>query len=167
MPHKAIPELSQDARVITARLLDRLKNAGDVVPYTELSALIGADVQTRRRSALTRARRILARDHGIIVATVARHGVKRLAPSDVPMLGEQARRSIHRRARRAAELIVRGTNGHDLGEEGTKFRNSELASLGLIAESSSPKTTSLIQKATGLTERGLADTIALFAGGKK
>lgn len=159
---KAIPELSQDARVIVARLLDRLKAPGDQVPYSELSELIGASVQTQRRNALSRARRILTRDHGIVTATIAKVGVKRLAPHEVPMLGEQARASIHRRARRTAEIILMGTNGHALDDVSTKRRNVELASLGLIAESSSSRMRGRIESATGLTEKSLADTIALF-----
>jgi hypothetical protein len=99
---KSIPELSVDTRLIEQRLM--AAKTDEIVPYTELSGIIGRDVQSTARHVLNSAiNRGLA--NGAVFATVFNVGIKRLADVEIVATGDSAAVKMRRLARRAVRKL--------------------------------------------------------------
>lgn len=127
---KSIPELSVDAQI----LIERLKKAskGELIPYSELSKLIGGDVTAKERSILTRARHRVLKDDRIVFACVTGQGVKRLEDVDHIGIGQQATSKVRRLSRRAAEKMM-CANYDSLDNEQRVEYNTQLSVLGALS----------------------------------
>ena len=125
-----IPLLSVD----TKRIYDRLSKAevGEVVPYEELTELIGRNVCAEARYCVDSARRMLRNQDGIIVKPVHGVGVKRLTDLEKALLGPAALHSIRGKARRAMREITCVDDFSALPPDAQVKHNASLSVLGAI-----------------------------------
>jgi hypothetical protein len=91
---------SGEASIDVKALVDRMKSMapGDVVPYRELTQLIGRDV-TVFRYLTDSARRILMRDHNMVYRSVINTGFKRLDDAEtINVVSDDRRNKIRRQS---------------------------------------------------------------------
>lgn len=103
MKTRAIAELHVDTQVLERRLAELAID--EVVSYTDLSQLIGRDVQNGARHILNSARNRLLTIHGRVMGCVVNEGIKRLTDVGIVGTGEQAMKHIHRTTRRAGRKL--------------------------------------------------------------
>lgn len=103
-PVKSLGQISRD----TQTLMDRLKTAavGEVVPYTELTALIKRDVQYSARSNMDTARRRLIEDEKMLFDCVMDTGLKRVDQAEVVDVGGRCVHQIGRIAKRSSKKLA-------------------------------------------------------------
>ena len=163
---KPIIEISQDTRVLAARLSK--VEPEQTVKYESLSVLIGRDVRGRSRYVLSSARRMVEREHGIVFGAVMGVGLKRLLPEQIPAVGESAIKSISRKAGRASRTMLRGTEGKTLDNESKIKLHATLAGLGVIRQFSKKKAIEKIESAVKSNETAqlsIGRTLELFKNG--
>jgi hypothetical protein len=116
---KSIPELSVDARI----LYDRLRKAttGEVIEYSELSALIGRDVRAVRYLLAT-AIKMAEREDAITFGAVHGIGIKRLDNAGILAVSESNIEAIGRKARRTDRKL--GNCDYDSLAEVDKVRHN-------------------------------------------
>jgi predicted nucleotidyltransferase len=100
---RTIPGLNIDTQTVQERLANA--SAGEVVQYSELSALIGRDVQNGARGCLSSAMRRLLAD-GLVYASVRGEGVKRLSDEEIVGEGPAVIARVRRAASRAAKKLA-------------------------------------------------------------
>jgi hypothetical protein len=106
LPHTQ-PETSLDARVLAERL--STADPEDVITYDELAALIGKDVQHKRRDLLDTARNLVLREHHKTFGTVTNVGIKCLSSTAIVSLGEQARSRLRRASGKTLKRLACAT----------------------------------------------------------
>ena len=128
-PRKHIGNMSADAR----SLIDRLSKleVDQVVTYEELSKVVGKPVNGSS-TALQRAKRRLLMDEGMVLETVAKHGVKRLNDVDTVMTSEQTRNRIRGTARRGLQKISAVRDFNSLPNDMKVTWNAAAAWMGLV-----------------------------------
>lgn len=129
-----------DLRIETRILANRLKEAkvGDVVPYAELSKLIGSDVQNKSRHLLASAKRVAERDEKCLFSIVRKSGVKRLAPGEQPGEIDLQRVKIRKSAKRALRRS-KHVNWSELNESERSQLNATRTLLYFTAQSTADK----------------------------
>ena len=127
-----IPQFSVDGQRLAGRL--RLLPIDGVLPYSELSALIGRNVQKEGRSALTSARRQLQREAAMIFEPVKNVGLKRLTDSAIVATSQHSLRHINRSARRGAQRLSCVSNFSALSKEEMVRHNTSMSLLGVFYE---------------------------------
>lgn len=152
----------------TQQLADRLKKAAaaesyDVIPYSELSQIIAADVQREGRSYLISARRIVERDTGRLFGVVLDRGVKLLEINEQAALGTdyvmRTKRLTRRAVTRLAHAQTEKMSADQLREHHTNA--SILGAMGLFMR---PKSIAKIEDAVDKCSAKLAigETLKLF-----
>jgi hypothetical protein len=102
---RSIPEMSIDARLLTARL--KQLRLDEIVTYMELSAIVGRDVRKDpTRGHLDTARKVVEREDGFVIAAVYGIGLKRLLPPAVIEQQKAVITSVNRKARRAMKKLA-------------------------------------------------------------
>lgn len=131
------------------------------LPYVEASALIGQDVQTKRRYLLDRARDMVEQEDGARFGVVTGVGVKRLETADVLGLGAGYRRHIRRTARRASKRLS-NLRVNDLTEAQRKRLDAERAGFGALSLIATERSTKTIEAKTNESVLPVGKTLALF-----
>lgn len=107
----------------TTRLIEVLSEmkTGETVPYADLAKRCDmSEVAVKRR--LQAARPIVLRDHHVIVITVRKVGVQRLAQDLVTIPVEKQRNKIRSSARRSKQLIADGVTDWDKLDSNTRTK---------------------------------------------
>jgi hypothetical protein len=140
--HRAIPEISIDARTLQKRLHDAHVN-GDhgVITYKELSQLIGREVQAEARSVLMTARRreeapIPRGGCEVVFGAVLRVGLRWLDDKGLVGTGRMALEHVHRTARRGARRLTFVTNFDGLPSDLKLQHNLHASVLAVLANRS-------------------------------
>jgi hypothetical protein len=152
----------------TQLLADRLKKAAiedsyEVIPYAELSAIIGADSQREGRAHLVSARRIVERDAGRLFGVVINEGIKLLTVEEQTAIGpdvvQKVKRATHRGIRRVAKAQTDKMTPEQLHEH-----NTSASVLGALHLFTRPKSISRIESAVSQQSKTLAigETVKLF-----
>jgi hypothetical protein len=161
---KAIPELSPDTRLLYQRL--RELKPEEVIPYKDLSGLIGRNVQERARSTLNAARKKALRDDHVVTEAVINVGIKRLADVRiVETTGDAVRRRIRRASSRGV-LKLTSVNFDALSPQHRIKHNAELSQLGALREFSKDSQTKRIEKIISGNDSAplaIAQTLATFS----
>lgn len=150
---KAIPELSVDTQLLERRML--AANVGDVIPYDELSAVIGRDVQTDARGNLTSARNRVLRSSQMVFEPVTNVGLKRLDDHGIVSLGSSYAGRIRNLARRGRRKLAAVLNFDALPNTLKVEHNTRYAQLSAIGHFASEKSTKKIEGAVTDTAASL------------
>ena len=137
----------------------------DVVPYQDLSALIGYDVQANGEGYgyLKSAREIVERETGRLIGVVAREGIKLLTPEEqvaiCPDTMQRLKRANAKGIRRIGRVQV-----DKLTEDQRLEYHTTASVLGAIHLFTKPKSVSKIEAAVSAASDKLAigDTLKLF-----
>jgi hypothetical protein len=155
----------------TNQLAERLKKqvaaeCYDIIPYEELSNLIGRDVQKDPAAYgyLRTARAICERDTNRLVDAVAGEGIKVLTPHEQAALGAEGIARLKRFTNRRLDRMARVQ--YDKLEPTEKVQHNLAASVfGAVQlfsrQKSIEKLTSAVQKATD--KLAIGDTLKLFS----
>lgn len=162
MEKKHIRETSIDAKLLYQRL--RKAEIGEFIPYSELSEIIGQDVQKKGRGFLTTARRMCEREDKKTFGVVINEGLKLLDNGEIIGTAEFSVRHIKRTSRRS---IKRLSCIEDLStlENGEKIRFNTFASiLGVMATMGQERSIRKIQNKVQETQERLpyAKTLEAF-----
>lgn len=107
-PKPAIGQMSVDATIIAKRLAKA--EFGEFIPYAELTALIGRNVQSSQtggaRHILDTARETVLRENQIGFATVEGEGIRRMTDEELAESSEKPLRHIQRTAKKAARVVL-------------------------------------------------------------
>ncbi len=152
----------------TQQLVARLKKQVDtedygIVPYSELSALIGFNVQREGYSYLKSAREIVERDTGRLVGVVAGEGVKLLQPEEQVAIGpdtiDRMRRYTTRGIKRVARVQV-----EKLSEDQKREYHTTSSVLGALHLFTKPRSVAKIGEAvkTASDKLAIGETLKLF-----
>ena len=141
---KPIPGPSIDRRI----LIERMEKAsvGDLLPYSELSALLGRDVREKARGSLYSAVRYLRRQNGMVFAAVSNVGMKRLDDTEKISVAESAMRRIRKTAGRAVEALSCVDDFAGLSEDLRVRHQTLMAGAGAVATITSKKKLDQLQK---------------------
>lgn len=123
-----------DVEIETAAIVELLKAAsiGSLVTYAAMSEAARREIHGGSWP-LKRARRITAKEHGVVFSVEIGEGYKRLATDQLHAEGSRARDAIRRRARTARRLIEDGlSRANDLSPANTRQAYSEISVLGLM-----------------------------------
>lgn len=134
---KTIPEMSIDTRVCVNRLKEA--KSGEVIPYKELSELIGRDVQNSAYSVLFSARRIVERDYRIVFHPIRSIGLKRLDDTGIVSVGESTLSKIRKVTKRGIKQIACVQDFNNLSQEQKIKHNTYLSMLGVMHHASQGK----------------------------
>jgi len=158
---KTIQEMGADAKLLIARL-DKIE-AGEIVPYAELSEVIGRDIR-KHRGALYTAMNSLRRDGQKVFGTMRGEGLKRLDDSGILQSAEGTIPSIHRTIRRGMKTLACSNYDHLDNEE--KIRHNATAShCGALLLATKPAATKRLMAAVAEKHEELptARTLELFS----
>jgi hypothetical protein len=160
---RTIPGLSIDTKMIQ----DRLSRCatGEIVRYSELSELIGRDIQNGARNLLHSAMRRLLAD-GKAFATVRCEGVKRLSDAEVVGEGPAALSRLRRAASRASRKLAAVQDFNALPREAQTTHNMTLSVLGVLAHMTKPSTVRQLEARIDQAQAALPLAKTLEALGK-
>lgn len=156
-------EINVDARVILARL--KAAKVGDVITYSELSELVGRDVQKGSRHILEAARRWAKKDR-VIFGVITGQGLKRLDDAGKVRVGSGMMDKIRRTSRRAAQTLAAVENFDALPNEMKIQHNMSLSVFGIIQQATSRKVQDRIAEKVEGVEGGvlaMKKSLELFA----
>jgi len=139
---RTIPGLSIDTKTITDRLAKA--SVGEVVPYSELTLLIGRDVQHEARPTLSSALRRLGNE-GIVFGCVRGLGVKRLTDAEIVGVGPATLSKIRRAARRAQTKLAAVADFDALPRAAQTTHNMSLSVLGVLSHLTKGSTVRLLE----------------------
>jgi len=144
---KSIPEQSMETRM----LLDRLAKAsvGEVIKYTELSELIGQDVQARSRGHLASAIKSLLNDRQMVFGVIRTVGVKRLSDGEIVAVGDEILPRIRRMAKRATRKLLAVADFNSLTNDQKIRHNAVVSSLATVSFFSKEARVKEIEKQVG------------------
>lgn len=145
-------EISVDARVLLARL--KSAQVGEIVPYSELSRLVGRDVQKDGRHILVSARK-WARHDRILFGAVTGRGLQRLDDTGKVRAGSGMMDKIRRTSRRAAQVLAAVEDFNALPNEMKIQHNMSLSIFGIIQQATSSKTQCKISEHVQGVENGV------------
>jgi hypothetical protein len=123
---KTIQALSLDSKMVYERL--KACNVGDLVPYKEISTLIGRDSQGVGRGAIQTARRKLLREDYMVFGVVWKEGLKRLSDLEIVATGEDTVRKIRRASSKGFRTIT-AVRDFDVLPNDAKVRHNTYASV--------------------------------------
>jgi hypothetical protein len=121
---------------LTERVLARFRRMapGDIVPWEELSRLIGLNAQEEGRHYITSACNIILNREQIVIEGVVGLGMKRLTEQEMAALAPREIRRINRRARKAKRKMVCLKSYASLTPEQQLAYMTGLARLGYLEE---------------------------------
>lgn len=148
-------------------LLERLRSAktGDVIPYSELSELIGADVQRNSRHILASARN-RAKSERIYFGAVTRVGLQRLDDSAKVRTGAGLLKRVRRVTRSAAATLASVENFAALSNEDKITHNTTMSVCGVLLQATSEKVKEKISEHVAPIEGGhlaMRKSLEMFA----
>lgn len=156
-----IHALSPETGLIVQRFLANPASS-QTVTYAELSALIGRDVLASR-GFLHTAKRILFRDHGILVETVRKVGVR--IASNVEVMNAGIRDvGASRRALRRASRKFDGVDFATLGEEDQKTFTGYVATVNALQLLAKPGSVRKVAEASAGSPLPSAKVLDMFKG---
>lgn len=163
---KAIPEMSVDTTLLYQRIKTLARD--EVVPYAELSKIIGREVTDKARANLQSARRRALKEDSIVTEAVFGVGIKRMTDvSIVEHTGDQVRRKI-RRASKIAVKKLTCVEFDSLTNPQKIKHNAEVSQLSTVYAFSDNSTHKKITKKVEETNKteplAIAATIAAFGG---
>lgn len=155
-------ERSIETQQLYKRLLTM--NDGDVVPYDELNAIIGDDVQNGARAKLATARQAAYHETKRVYAIVPKIGVKRLTADECSGALSSTVQQTHRRARKAFRQSA-DMPFEEMSGEAQQAVTLSRTLLHFVAESTSPKKQKALTDGLGDEPEGLGfvKTLQLFA----
>ena len=135
MEKKVIQALSLDSKMI----YDRLKKTdiGDVIPYAELSTLIGRSAQNGGRGSIQTARRKSLREDYMVFGVLRNVGLKRLSDIEIVATGEDTVRKIRRTSAKGFRVITAVREFDKLPNEKKVLHNAYASALGAISMATS------------------------------
>ena len=152
----------------TQQLVDRLKAVVaaenyDLIPYAELSSLIGYDVQRDGYSYLKSAREIVERETGRLVGIVLGEGVKLLTPEEQVAIGPDSLQRLKRATSKSIRRIGR-VQVDRLTDDQRLDYHTTASVLGAVHLFTKPKSVAKIEDAVSKAADKLAigDTLRLF-----
>jgi hypothetical protein len=153
----------------TTAIVERLRKAtpeAPFVPYTELSALIGKDVQTDGRHNLEAAKNIVLRENGINFGTVWNEGAKLLDDRERVSTGEGIKDRIRRIARKGYRSVTSVQNFDALPMEAKVKHHAYVTIFKITDASTRPKKVLQIEGEVKEVMRALSmkETLKLFEG---
>lgn len=98
-----IKQASIDAKLIVIRL--QKASIGEIILYSELSSLIGKNVQKEARFAMETARRIVLRENDFVFDAVRGVGLKRLSPEETIDVAGSFVSTVRKSANRAKSKL--------------------------------------------------------------
>jgi len=155
---KSIPEMAVETRLLYQRLAKM--QIGDTMSYAALNELIGRDVRQEGRGNLRTATHACLND-GIVIATVRREGVKRLADVEFVGVGEKALDSTRRKARHAIRTMMTADLNSIPSDKRTRHAAVQSA-LGVVSMFSKEQTVAKIESKSDGAELPLAKTLEMF-----
>ena len=154
----------------TSATVERLRKAtpdASFIPYSELTALIGRDVQTDGRHNLEAARNIALREHGMNFGVVWNEGVKLMDDTERVSTGEGTKNRIRRLARKGVRNVTSVRNFDALPTD-VKVKHHAYVTIFRITDASTrPKKILQIEGEVKEVMRALSmkETLKLFNGG--
>ncbi len=143
---KAIKQISIEAQILIKELSQL--NPDDFISYTDLSALIGRDVQAEGRSALTTARRVVLREHGLVFSPIINKGLHCMTEEEIAQSGIYGITKIKRIANREKKKLHLGIKNFDSLSNESKIKHNAAASIfGVFQIMASSKSTKKIETA--------------------
>jgi len=128
---KSIKEINIESRLLFNRLRDA--QTGDVITYSELSEIIGIDVQNGGRGYLNTARKMCEREKDKAFGTIVNHGLKCLNDSEVVETAVYAVGHIKRTSRKYIRKL-RCVNNFDMLTNDDKIKfNTYASTLGVLS----------------------------------
>lgn len=135
-PRPHVGQLSVDSIMLSKRLATA--QFGDVINYSELSKLIGRDVQNDARGCLVTAMKIVRRDNQIVFGTVRNVGIRRLNDDEIVDTPKAAFRRIRNISTKAGRVLACADTSK-LPPEKQRAASAALSVAGAIALFSSAK----------------------------
>lgn len=157
---RAIPELSIDARMLYERIT-KLR-IGEQISYSELSEIIGRDIQSSY-SILTTARNKAEREDQMVFAPVRNIGIKRLNDIGIISAGSGYIGKIRRMARRGSRKITCVKDFSSLPKDEQLKHNVSLSVLGAMEQFGSSATIKRLSGKVASTQGILPSAIAARA----
>jgi hypothetical protein len=158
-------EISSDTRILY-NVLEKglIKEGRDIVSYKELSAAIGRDVQGEARGILGTARKLIKRQHKILLEAVTNEGIKKTEDYEGAL--DKSRNHIRRTARHTIIDVGQALNGQPINPT-IAAKISTMNAMMLFAGPKIPQ--KLIDKIEQekLKELSTVETLRLFLPEKK
>ena len=151
---RAIAELSIDTQVLERKLLTMA--VGEMVSYTDLSALIGRDVRNGARHLLQTARKRVQRDNQMVFTPIWGQGLKRLDDTAIAHSGEAARVKMHNISRRTRQKLACVSDFEALPNDAKIAHNVAMSVFGAIEQVTQPKA---LQKLAAHVTNGKHDAL--------
>jgi hypothetical protein len=152
----------------TQQLAKRLKVAVDaedynVIPYSELSAICGFDVQRDGRSYLKSAREIVERDTGRLLAVVPTEGVKLATLEEQTAIAPDVVQRLKRATTKGLKRVAR-VQMDKLTDEQRRECHTAASVLGAVHLFTKPKSIARIESAVdkAMDKLPIGDTLKLF-----
>lgn len=162
MKGKKVKEATVDTRMLYKRLSEM--NPGESVSYTDLSNIIGRNVQGDARFNLNTARKMVEREDSKTFGVIINEGVKCLEDKEIVITGGNAIDRIRRYSGRAARRFQCISDMGKLTNEEKIKLNANASILGAIAFIGRAKNIKKIEAAVMATQEQLpyAKTLDVF-----
>lgn len=144
---KTIPEMAMETRMLRDRLAK--SNIGDVITYSELSDLIGQQVQDRSRGHLNSAVKSLLTERQMVFGTIRTVGLKRLSDGEIVAVGDEILPRIRRMAKRATQKLMAVGDFSSLTNDQKIRHNAVVSSLSTVSFFSKESRVKEIEKQVG------------------
>ena len=161
---KTIGQASYETQQLVDKLAAVVKaESYDVIPYADLSRLIGYDVQKDGYSYLKSAREIVERDTGRLVGIVMGEGVKLLTPEEQVAIGPDSLQRLKRATTKSIRRIGK-VQVDRLTDDQRLDYHTTASVLGAVHLFTKPKSVARIEDAVSKAADKLAigDTLRLF-----
>ena len=158
-------EMSSDARILY-NVLEKglIKEGKEIVSYKELSAAIGRSVQGEARSLLGTARKLIKRQHKILLEAITNEGIKKT--DDYEGALDKSRDHIRRTARHTIIDVGQAMNGQPINPI-IAAKISTMNAMVLFAGPKVPQRLIDRIEQEKLKELSTAETLRLFLPEKK
>jgi hypothetical protein len=147
---KTIPEMAMETRMLRDRLAK--SNIGDVITYSELSDLIGQQVQDRSRGHLNSAVKSLLTERQMVFGTIRTVGLKRLSDGEIVAVGDEILPRIRRMAKRATQKLLAVADFNSLTNDQKVRHNAVVSSLATVSFFSKEARVKEIEKQVGSSQ---------------
>jgi len=124
-----IGQLGVDAALLAKRLAKA--EFGELVTYSELSGMIGRNIQGDARHVLSSARRVVLRENEIAFDVVENEGLRRMTDDELAESYHPALSKIRRTARKAARVVACADMGK-LSPDKQRAVSAGLSAVGAI-----------------------------------
>lgn len=131
MNNKIIQSLSLDSKMIYERL--KKTEIGDIIPYSELSTLIGRNAQNGGRGSIQTARRKSLREDYMVFGVIHNVGLKRLSDLEIVATGEDTVTKIRRASARGFRIITAIRDFDKLPNDKKILHNTYASVLGALS----------------------------------